>query len=63
MMPSTIILLDVEDGVIETLSPVTSANVVLVVVNVSVLVVLTTCNTAPFVDAVTSANGFHPEPL
>jgi hypothetical protein len=37
------ILLDVEEGVIVALSPVTAVNVALVVVNVSVFAVLTTC--------------------
>jgi hypothetical protein len=39
------ILLDVDDGVIAALSPVTPVYVVLVVLNVSVFVVLTTCRT------------------
>ena len=57
------ILLDVDDGVMETEKPVMSVNVPLAVVNESSFVVCATCNTAPLVDAVTSANGFQPEPL
>lgn len=41
----TSILLAVERGVMETLKPVTSANDVLAIVYVSVLVVLATCKT------------------
>jgi hypothetical protein len=47
ILPNTIILLDVERGVIETLKPVTSSQPKVADVNVSVLAVLTTCNTLP----------------
>jgi hypothetical protein len=49
--PVTSILLDVDDGVIVTLKPVTSTNDVEVVLKVSVLLVDTTCKTLPLTPA------------